>query len=119
MQTTTPSAPSYLPTRSAVGRSVGFADPLSCLLITVAVPLSPPLQTEKDILLREELEEVSRNHPGKVHLWFTLDKPPQGEAAPFSLLQHTFFIQPNTHILTVLCFIAICNLCVYHTEPGT
>lgn len=79
---TTPSAPSYLPTRSAVGCSVGFADPLSCLLITVAVPLSP-LQTEKDTLLREELEEVSRNHPGKVHLWFTLDKPPQGEAALF------------------------------------
>ncbi|XP_008303460.1 NADH-cytochrome b5 reductase 2 [Stegastes partitus] len=34
-------------------------------------------QTEKDILLREELEEVQKNHPGRVKLWFTLDKPPQ------------------------------------------
>ncbi|KAE8295804.1 NADH-cytochrome b5 reductase 2 [Larimichthys crocea] len=34
-------------------------------------------QTEKDILLREELEEVKRNHPDKVKVWFTLDKPPQ------------------------------------------
>lgn len=34
-------------------------------------------QTEKDILLREELEEVKRNHPERLQLWFTLDKPPQ------------------------------------------
>ncbi|XP_069571248.1 NADH-cytochrome b5 reductase 2 [Brachyistius frenatus] len=34
-------------------------------------------QTEKDILLREELEEVKKNHPDKVKLWFTLDRPPQ------------------------------------------
>uniref|UniRef100_A0A674P825 NADH-cytochrome b5 reductase n=1 Tax=Takifugu rubripes TaxID=31033 RepID=A0A674P825_TAKRU len=34
-------------------------------------------QTEKDILLREELEEVKRKHPDKVHLWFTLDRAPQ------------------------------------------
>lgn len=34
-------------------------------------------QTEKDILLREELEEVKKNHPDKVNLWFTLDRPPQ------------------------------------------
>jgi len=34
-------------------------------------------QTEKDILLREELEEVKRSHPDKLNLWFTLDKPPQ------------------------------------------
>lgn len=36
-------------------------------------------QTEKDILLREELEEVKKNHPDKLNLWFTLDKPPQGK----------------------------------------
>merc|ERR1739838_14949 len=34
-------------------------------------------QTEKDILLREELDEVKRNHPDRFNLWFTLDKPPQ------------------------------------------
>lgn len=55
---------------------------LQFLLITAAFPP----QTEKDILLREELEEVSRNHPGKVHLWFTLDKPPKGEAALLAVL---------------------------------
>lgn len=36
-------------------------------------------QTEKDILLREELEEVQKNHPEKVKVWYTLDKAPQGE----------------------------------------
>ncbi|KAJ0069220.1 hypothetical protein NL108_003154, partial [Boleophthalmus pectinirostris] len=34
-------------------------------------------QTEKDILLREELEEVKKNHPDQFSLWYTLDKPPQ------------------------------------------
>uniref|UniRef100_A0A3P8SI11 NADH-cytochrome b5 reductase n=1 Tax=Amphiprion percula TaxID=161767 RepID=A0A3P8SI11_AMPPE len=34
-------------------------------------------QTEKDILLREELDEVKKNHPDQVKVWFTLDKPPQ------------------------------------------
>jgi len=36
-------------------------------------------QTEKDILLREELEEVLKNHPDEVKLWYTLDKLPQSE----------------------------------------
>lgn len=35
-------------------------------------------QTEKDILLRKELDEVLKNHPEKFNLWYTLDKPPQG-----------------------------------------
>lgn len=43
-----------------------------------------PFQTEKDILLREELEEVKENHADKLNLWFTLDKPAQGKAAFFS-----------------------------------
>lgn len=51
-----------------------------------------PSQTEKDILLREELEEVKRSHPDKVKLWFTLDKPPQGEAA---------FVQPSSSVIAV------------------
>lgn len=36
-------------------------------------------QTEKDILLREELEEAQKDHPEKVKVWYTLDKPPLGE----------------------------------------
>ncbi|KAM3587368.1 uncharacterized protein V6R79_003369 [Siganus canaliculatus] len=34
-------------------------------------------QTEKDILLRPELEELQVNHPDRFKLWFTLDKAPQ------------------------------------------
>ncbi|XP_043521298.1 NADH-cytochrome b5 reductase 2 isoform X2 [Frieseomelitta varia] len=30
-------------------------------------------QTEKDILLRDELEEIAKNHPNKLKLWYTLD----------------------------------------------
>ncbi|XP_054888718.1 NADH-cytochrome b5 reductase 2 [Poeciliopsis prolifica] len=32
-------------------------------------------QTEKDILLWDELKDVQRNHPEKVKVWYTLDKP--------------------------------------------
>jgi cytochrome-b5 reductase len=34
-------------------------------------------QTEKDILLREELEEVAEAHPQRFHLHYTLDKAPE------------------------------------------
>ncbi|XP_066529153.1 NADH-cytochrome b5 reductase 1 [Hoplias malabaricus] len=33
-------------------------------------------QTEKDILLRDELEEIQARHPDKFKLWFTVDKAP-------------------------------------------
>ncbi|XP_037378646.1 NADH-cytochrome b5 reductase 2 isoform X1 [Talpa occidentalis] len=33
-------------------------------------------QTEEDILVRKELEEVSRTHPHQFRLWYTLDRPP-------------------------------------------
>ncbi|XP_057551458.1 NADH-cytochrome b5 reductase 2 [Hippopotamus amphibius kiboko] len=35
-------------------------------------------QTEEDILVRKELEEVARTHPNQFHLWYTLDRPPVG-----------------------------------------
>lgn len=31
-------------------------------------------QTENDILLRKELEEVARDHPDRLKLWFTVDR---------------------------------------------
>uniref|UniRef100_A0A8C2U587 NADH-cytochrome b5 reductase n=1 Tax=Coturnix japonica TaxID=93934 RepID=A0A8C2U587_COTJA len=34
-------------------------------------------QTEKDILLRAELEDIAKRHPEQVALWYTLDRPPQ------------------------------------------
>ncbi|XP_012581193.1 PREDICTED: NADH-cytochrome b5 reductase 2 isoform X2 [Condylura cristata] len=33
-------------------------------------------QTEEDILVRKELEEVARTHPHQFNLWYTLDRPP-------------------------------------------
>lgn len=38
-------------------------------------------QTEKDILLWDELKDVQKNHPEKVKVWYTLDKPSKGETA--------------------------------------
>ncbi|NXT28436.1 NB5R2 reductase, partial [Syrrhaptes paradoxus] len=34
-------------------------------------------QTEKDILLRAELEDIAKRHPDQFKLWYTLDRPPQ------------------------------------------
>uniref|UniRef100_A0A8C4Q4F1 NADH-cytochrome b5 reductase n=1 Tax=Eptatretus burgeri TaxID=7764 RepID=A0A8C4Q4F1_EPTBU len=34
-------------------------------------------QTEQDILLRGELEELASSHPDLFHLWLTLDRPPE------------------------------------------
>nr|AEE62055.1 unknown [Dendroctonus ponderosae] len=34
-------------------------------------------QTEKDILVRKELEEVAQKHPDQFELWYTLDTPPE------------------------------------------
>lgn len=35
-------------------------------------------QTENDILLRTELEEVAADHPDRFKLWYTLDRPEDG-----------------------------------------
>ena len=35
-------------------------------------------QTEKDILLRSELEDIALDQPDRFHLWYTLDKAPEG-----------------------------------------
>ncbi|XP_022083644.1 NADH-cytochrome b5 reductase 3-like isoform X1 [Acanthaster planci] len=35
-------------------------------------------QTEKDILLRPELEEISQEHGDRFKLWYTLDRPEEG-----------------------------------------
>ncbi|KAG9342314.1 hypothetical protein JZ751_016816 [Albula glossodonta] len=34
-------------------------------------------QTEKDILLRPELEEILANHPSRFKLWYTVDRAPE------------------------------------------
>jgi len=35
-------------------------------------------QTEDDILLRKELEEVQKQHPDRFNLWYTVDRPGEG-----------------------------------------
>ncbi|XP_071100019.1 NADH-cytochrome b5 reductase 3-like isoform X1 [Haliotis cracherodii] len=35
-------------------------------------------QTEEDILLRPELEEIQNKYPKRFHLWYTLDRPKEG-----------------------------------------
>lgn len=35
-------------------------------------------QTEKDILLRDELDEVQKNHPDQVKIWYTIDTSSEG-----------------------------------------
>ncbi|XP_061577178.1 NADH-cytochrome b5 reductase 2 [Cololabis saira] len=64
-------------------------------------------QTEKDILLREELEEVHKSHPDKVSLWYTLDKPPQGWSYSSGYVTYDMVKDhlpaPSTDVLIVLC----------------
>ncbi len=36
-------------------------------------------QTEDDILLREELEQIEKEHPEQFKLWYTVDRPKDGE----------------------------------------
>ena len=52
---------------------------LSLFLLTTGP--CPPLQTEKDILLRPELEELRNEHSARFKLWYTVDKAPEGERA--------------------------------------
>lgn len=40
-------------------------------------------QTEKDILVRKELEECAHAHPDQFKLWYTLDTPPEGNKLLF------------------------------------
>lgn len=62
-------------------------------------------QTEKDILLREELDDIAKNHPNKLKLWYTLDT--SSENWPYStghinadmIKDHMFPPSPDTLVL--------------------
>lgn len=64
-------------------------------------------QTEKDILLREELEDYAEEFPKKFKLWFTLDTPPPkwkystGFVTEMMIEQHLF--PPSRTTLVVMC----------------
>ncbi|XP_062856880.1 NADH-cytochrome b5 reductase 2 isoform X2 [Trichomycterus rosablanca] len=64
-------------------------------------------QTEKDILLKKELEEVVKNHPDKLHLWYTLDRPPQGWKYSKGFVDATMLKEhlpaPASDVLIVMC----------------
>ncbi|XP_033216419.1 NADH-cytochrome b5 reductase 3 isoform X2 [Belonocnema kinseyi] len=62
-------------------------------------------QTEKDILLREELEEIAKKHPDRFKLWFTLDTSSEGWAystghiSADMISEHMFPPSPDTIVL--------------------
>lgn len=64
-------------------------------------------QTEKDILLREELEKAKKINPDQFSLWYTLDKPPQdwsyssGFVTTDMIRDH--LPAPSSDVLVVLC----------------
>lgn len=37
------------------------------------------LKSEKDILLRNELDELAKKHPDQFKVWYTVDKASEGE----------------------------------------
>ncbi|XP_050775922.1 NADH-cytochrome b5 reductase 3 isoform X1 [Gopherus flavomarginatus] len=64
-------------------------------------------QTEKDILLRSELEEVQVQHPERFKLWYTLDRAPenwdysQGFVSQDMLREH--MPPPQDDVLILMC----------------
>ncbi|XP_055365750.1 NADH-cytochrome b5 reductase 2 isoform X2 [Betta splendens] len=64
-------------------------------------------QSEKDILLRTELEDTKKNYPDKVSLWFTLDKPSQGWSYSSGFVTYDMIKEhlpaPSHDVLIVLC----------------
>lgn len=47
---------------------------MQCVIIVFLI-----LQTEKDILLRSELEEIQVQNPGRFKFWYTLDRAPESK----------------------------------------
>ena len=47
---------------------------------TIRMSLLYANQSEGDILVRETLEALQAKHPERLHIWYTLDRPPDGWA---------------------------------------
>lgn len=64
-------------------------------------------QTEKDILLREELEEAAGKYPDQVKLWYTVDRPSdgwkysEGFVSAEIIAEHLF--PPSSENLVLMC----------------
>ena len=55
---------------AAVFRDVGDDTELALLFAN---------QTEEDILLRDELERIQKANPDRFKIWYTVDRPTEGE----------------------------------------
>lgn len=71
-------------------------------------------QTEKDILLRQELEEVAAKNPDQFKLWYTLDRPPQGKLIWFTNGKRSPPLQSNCvqHWSVPGKYASDCSLCL-------
>lgn len=62
-------------------------------------------QTEKDILLRDELDDIAKNHPNKLKLWYTVDTSSDGWTYSTGFINadmikdHMFPPSPDTIVL--------------------
>jgi len=80
-----------------------FRDPSD----TTCLSLLYANQTEDDILLRAELEEVAAEHPDRFKLWYTVDRPTEGWAyssgfISADIIQQALF-PPSEDNLVLLC----------------
>jgi len=48
-------------------------------------------QSENDILLKDELEEVAKTHPAQFKLWYTVDRPQEGKVFVRNLTYFKYF----------------------------
>lgn len=56
-------------------------------------------QTEEDILLRDELEEAVKNHSDRVKVWYTVDRPSEGDLL--------FFVYNNLFHYNKICWLLL------------
>jgi len=66
-------------------------------------------QTEEDILLRQELEDIQKEHPDQFKVWYTVDRPPTDHDWEYStgfvsseMIQDHLFAPSDDH-LVVMC----------------
>uniref|UniRef100_K7FTU8 NADH-cytochrome b5 reductase n=2 Tax=Pelodiscus sinensis TaxID=13735 RepID=K7FTU8_PELSI len=75
-------------------------DPTTCQLLFAN-------QTEKDILLREELEEVKVEHPDRFKFWYTLDRAPENWEYSEGFVNQDMFREhlppPQDDVLILMC----------------
>ncbi|EAW91454.1 cytochrome b5 reductase 1, isoform CRA_d [Homo sapiens] len=75
-------------------------DPTQCFLLFAN-------QTEKDIILREDLEELQARYPNRFKLWFTLDHPPKDWAYSKGFVTADMIREhlpaPGDDVLVLLC----------------